>query len=201
VPVTRAAVIAAACTTVLALVGCSSQRVVHRAIVVSAAPVAVTSFATPTPTITTPPPSPTPTPTPSPPNECAANTANQLILVSVSTQTAWMCSGATTVYTTPVTTGATADGYDDTPQGTFHVESRQTDRTLTLLSGAKYHVKYWIPFSGTLYGFHDATWQTMPFGSQDYHTLGSHGCVHLPSDAMAWLYSWVTVGATVTVRA
>jgi lipoprotein-anchoring transpeptidase ErfK/SrfK len=196
--VTRAAVLAAVCGAALALAGCAS---------------AVTSVGAPAPQASTavaaatdsPPPTPIPTPIPpqSPtpaPNECAANTVAQLVLVSISQQLAWLCNGQTTTLTTPVTTGATADGWDDTPTGTFHILARETNRTLTLLSGAKYHVSYWLPFQGNLYGFHDAAWQTMPFGSQDYHTLGSHGCVHLPMDAMAFLYNWVAVGATVTVR-
>jgi len=60
-------------------------------------------------------------------------------------------------------------------------------------------VHYWVPFNGSI-GFHDATWQTIPFGSPLYQTSGSHGCVHLPTATMAWLYSWLKVGANVTVE-
>lgn len=199
------ALIAAVGVTLLCAAACSSTASGHGAAAgsVSLAPTTASSTAAstlaaaPVVAATT----STPAPVPVPINECAGNVHAQLVLVSISTQTAWMCSGETTVYTSPVTTGATADGYDDTPTGTFRIERRQTDETLTLISGAKYHVNYWLPFSGNLYGFHDAAWQTMPFGSQDYHTLGSHGCVHLPMASMAWLYDWASVGATVTVRA
>jgi lipoprotein-anchoring transpeptidase ErfK/SrfK len=62
-------------------------------------------------------------------------------------------------------------------------------------------VHYWIPFNGD-FGFHDATWQTMPFGSPDYRTQGSHGCVHLPMPTVQWLYNWAQAGSTVvTVEA
>jgi lipoprotein-anchoring transpeptidase ErfK/SrfK len=129
---------------------------------------------------------------------CASNAKPEFILVSLSQQHAWMCSGQQLVQQSVVTTGETDNG-DQTPTGTWAVYSRQTDRTLT---GPGYadHVKYWVPFNGD-FGFHDASWQTMPFGSQGYHTQGSHGCVHLPTAMMAWFYNWVDVGATVTVTA
>lgn len=147
-------------------------------------------------------PTPTPSPTPKPkPNHCAANTAAQLVLVSVTSQRVWLCEHSRQVYEAPVTTGAVDLPYDATPTGTFAVQSKQTDRTLTLLSGAQYQVKYWIPFDAPLFGFHDASWQDIPFGSQRYRTQGSHGCVHLPLAAMAFLYKWVDLGTTVTVRA
>jgi lipoprotein-anchoring transpeptidase ErfK/SrfK len=56
-----------------------------------------------------------------------------------------------------------------------------------------------MPFDGP-YGFHDAPWQTFPFGSPDYATQGSHGCVHLPENEAAWVYNWAPVGTTVTIR-
>ncbi len=136
---------------------------------------------------------------PATPNACASNRLSQFVLVDISDQHVWMCAGTTTVYSSPVTTGTTYND-DDTPTGTFHVEGKQQNRTLHLLDGSTYFVHYWVPFSGTLYGFHDASWQTVPFGTDDYHRDGSHGCVHLPMAAMDWLYRWAAVGTTVTVR-
>ena len=133
-------------------------------------------------------------------NVCRSNRAAQLVLVSITHQTAWMCAGSRLVHSSPVTTGETDNG-DDTPTGTWQIEDKQTDRTLYLLDGQTYFVHYWLPFSGELYGFHDATWQTVPFGTSDYHADGSHGCVHMPLAQMAWLYDWADVGATVTVLA
>jgi lipoprotein-anchoring transpeptidase ErfK/SrfK len=129
---------------------------------------------------------------------CAGNAAAQLVLVSLSQQRAWMCQGTTQVNTTLVTSGEVDNG-DQTPTGTWAVYSRETNRYLT---GAGYsdYVNFWVPFNGD-FGFHDATWQTMPFGSPNYVTQGSHGCVHLPTDVMSWLYNWVQVGAAVTVQA
>jgi lipoprotein-anchoring transpeptidase ErfK/SrfK len=138
---------------------------------------------------------------PTPPDACARNQATQRVIVDVSAQHAWMCARARTVYQTAVTTGAVDLAYDSTPLGTFHVQSRNRDTTLALADGRTYAVRYWIPFDAPLYGFHDASWQTLPFGSAKFRTQGSHGCVHLPMAAMAYLYHWVSIGAAVTVRA
>jgi lipoprotein-anchoring transpeptidase ErfK/SrfK len=130
---------------------------------------------------------------------CASNTAAQFVLVEISQQHAWMCAHTALVYDTPVTTGEVANG-DDTPTGTWHIQLKQGARYLTTLDGSRYPVNYWMPYDD-IYGFHDAAWQTFPEGSDLYQTAGSHGCVHLPEDAMAWLYNWAAVGATVTIRA
>ena len=135
------------------------------------------------------------------PNACAGNTAAQLALVSVAKQHIWMCSRAHLVYDAAVTTGAVELPYDSTPTGTYEIQAKQTDQTLTLLSGAQYQVRYWIPFDGPLFGFHDSSWQSFPYGSPRYRTEGSHGCVHMPLAAITFLYRWADVGAAVTIRA
>ena len=61
-------------------------------------------------------------------------------------------------------------------------------------------MKYWIPFDAPLFGFHDSSWQTFPYGSQQYRTDGSHGCVHMPLADIAFLYEWANVGATVVIH-
>ena len=129
---------------------------------------------------------------------CVGNTASQSVLVSVSLQHAWMCAGNRLVYDTAVTTGASpADRY--TPAGSWTVQGKETNRDL-VGPGYSEFVKYWVPYNGD-FGFHDASWQTMPFGMTGYRTLGSHGCVHLPTPAMTWLFSWIQVGTEVTVQA
>jgi hypothetical protein len=129
---------------------------------------------------------------------CAGNTKAQLVAVVISLQHAWMCEHTTKVYDTAITTGASAKG-DDTPTGTWRIQGKQSPRTLNTRDGGSYHVKYWMPYDGD-YGFHDASWQTFPEGSPLWKTQGSHGCEHLPLNAMTYLYSWAEVGATVTVR-
>ena len=125
---------------------------------------------------------------------CVKNTYHQLVVVSIDAQHAWMCERHRQVYSTAVTTGASFNGYG-TPLGSWRVQSRERDRDL-VGPGYRDHVKYWVPFNGD-FGFHDASWQTMAFGSPDYETDGSHGCVHLPMPAMVWLYGWAQVDSTV----
>ena len=48
-------------------------------------------------------------------------------------------------------------------------------------------VQYWMPFDGGI-GFHDAPWRD-GFGGDIYLTSGSHGCINLPPDSAAALYS------------
>jgi len=120
------------------------------------------------------------------------------IIVSISLQHLWACKGTTQVYDTAVTTGAYKVVGDETPTGTWKIYAKQTDRYLTG-PGYRYFVQYWMPFFGN-YGFHDASWQTFPFGSSLYPTEGSHGCVHLPITAIKWLFNWSSVGTTVMVE-
>ena len=129
---------------------------------------------------------------------CSGNTSPQLIRVSIAAQHLWMCAGAVVARDTAVTTGLPTDDYH-TPTGSYTVQALATHQTLTLLSGDQYVVDYWIPFDAPLFGFHDAAWQTFPFGSPQYRTDGSHGCVHMPLAAIAFLYGWVTVGTPVAV--
>lgn len=48
-------------------------------------------------------------------------------------------------------------------------------------------VDYWMPFNGGV-GFHDAPWRG-EFGGDIYLTNGSHGCINLPPENAAVLYS------------
>lgn len=138
------------------------------------------------------------------PSVCTADMDQSEIVVSIGKQHLWACNGSTQLYDTDVTTGAYKIDDDATPTGTWHIYAKETDR---YLNGSDAHgswhdyVKYWMPFNGD-YGFHDATWQTFPFGDlKQYGTQGSHGCVHLPDEAAAWLYNWASVGTTVQVQA
>ena len=103
---------------------------------------------------------------------------------------------------TPITSGAVSvASYYETPTGSFHIQTRERDTTLYPLAGGAYPVKYWVTFDAPLFGFHDSSWQTIPYGSAKYRTEGSHGCVHVPLRAMQFLYGWARVGAAVVIRA
>jgi lipoprotein-anchoring transpeptidase ErfK/SrfK len=83
-----------------------------------------------------------------------------------------------------------AGQWTGTPTGNYWIQGRNRNTTLTLNTGATYAVKYWIPFDAPLFGFHDSSWQKFPYGSPKYKTDGSHGCVHMPLAAIAFLYRW-----------
>jgi lipoprotein-anchoring transpeptidase ErfK/SrfK len=125
---------------------------------------------------------------------CQGNTSAKRVVVSIAAQHVWMCARSAMVFSSPVTTGASSRGHA-TPTGTFKVQGNVTDTTLT---GSDYavHVAYWIEFNGDI-GFHDASWQTMTFGTQAYKNEGSRGCVHMPLPTITWLHKWVQVGQTV----
>ena len=119
--------------------------------------------------------------------------------VSLRKQHLWLCARARVAFSTAITSGM-AGPYTSTPTGHYAIQGVTRDTTLTLVSGATYRVRYWIPFDGPLFGFHDASWQTFPYGSARYRTDGSHGCVHLPLEAMAFLARWAQVGTPVVIR-
>jgi hypothetical protein len=134
-----------------------------------------------------------------PPNPCAKNNVAQLVRVSIHQQHLWMCAHRHVAYSTPITSGMVGQ-YTSTPTGNFTVQGFNRNTQLTLLDGQTFAVKYWIPFSGPLFGFHDASWQNFAYGSQKYRKHGSHGCVHMPLKAIAFLARWAHVGASVRIR-
>ena len=84
-----------------------------------------------------------------------------------------------------------------TPCGVFRVWGKQRDRTLT---GEDYEsfVHYWMPFTWTGCGLHDAPWRGA-FGGTIYLNNGSHGCLNLPSSVAANLYNSVEYDTPVIV--
>jgi lipoprotein-anchoring transpeptidase ErfK/SrfK len=140
--------------------------------------------------------------------ECVGNMSSQLVLVSISKRHMWVCENAKQVYDSAVVTGMQQLAADLTPQGTYHVYAKETN---TVLAGSDStgkwsdRVSYWLPFLenqyGT-YGFHDATWRpNTDFGNINPNSSkGSHGCVELPLATAKWLYNWMRVGTTVTIK-
>lgn len=102
------------------------------------------------------------------------------------------------------------DGQNDTPTGVWAVTGKQRDTTLVSAvtdpaTGKPTYespVDYWIAFEGNMVGFHDASWQS-PDSFNDpkaYETVGSHGCVNTPLDAVSKLYDLLEVGDCVVVH-
>jgi lipoprotein-anchoring transpeptidase ErfK/SrfK len=195
----RLGVLAAAALTAAAvlLTGCSSASTGGSP---AAAPSAVTAHSSPAPSRPVPRAVAAAKPKVArPANPCAKNDGAQLVRVSIHQQHLWMCTRHHVAYSTPITSGMVGQ-YTSTPTGNYTVQGLDRDTQLTLLDGQTFAVKYWIPFSGPLFGFHDASWQNFAYGSQKYRKHGSHGCVHMPLKAIAFLYHWAKVGATVRIR-
>jgi hypothetical protein len=121
----------------------------------------------------------------------------KLVAIDLSRQFAKLCKGDQQVLTTYITSGATALG-DGTPTGTWQLQGKQRDRYLYPAAGGAYYVHYWMPYNGD-YGMHDSPWQKFPYGSGKYRTKGSHGCVHFPRAAIAWMFRWAPIGTTVRI--
>ena len=123
------------------------------------------------------------------------------IEVNLNLQRLWAYEDHKLVYTSAITSGATAAGFE-TAKGLFSIYYKTTN---TRLRGYQYGwnydvpVKYWMPFYKG-YGLHDASWRGGNFGGQDYYRNGSHGCVNLPDATAAWIYNWASVGTPVWVH-
>lgn len=99
------------------------------------------------------------------------------------------------------------DGKHDTPTGIWTLFSRESPAVLkgeiqesTGAPEYETQVQYWMPFTYSGCGLHDATWQPAFGGSLYSQGYGSHGCVNLPYDAAASLYDVATVGIPVIVH-
>ena len=61
-------------------------------------------------------------------------------------------------------------------------------------------VAYWMRVTWSGIGFHDATWQPAFGGSLYQDGLGSHGCINMPLDQAASLYSMLSTGTPVIIH-
>ena len=110
------------------------------------------------------------------------------------------------IWESDVVTG-TPDGVHDTPTGVWTLFSMESPATLKgdiqVATGQPEYetqVQYWMPFTYSGCGFHDATWQPAFGGSLYTQGYGSHGCVNLPYDAAASLFEKASVGLPVVVH-
>ena len=119
--------------------------------------------------------------------------------VDIANQTVTYYENNVAVMSTGCVTGNASLGRD-TPRGTFTILSHVAGKTLT---GPTWRVwvDYWMPFTRSACGLHDATWRSAgEFGGSTYINNGSHGCVNLPHDFAANLFNRVNVGTIVYVH-
>jgi lipoprotein-anchoring transpeptidase ErfK/SrfK len=130
---------------------------------------------------------------------------SRLIVISLQAQHLTAYDKGKILVDTPVTTGRPELSTDI---GLMHV--LRTNSPWTMKSPWPKGSPLWYPdtpvtsvawFTPTGEGIHDASWEPASAygpGSQN-GPYASHGCVHMPSDAQATLFAWVTVGTPVVV--
>lgn len=115
----------------------------------------------------------------------------------------WLYHDGEMIFDTDLVSGDMIDA-KYTPEGVYPLMSKQEQ---ALLVGASYgdgvyeyvtRVNYWMPFTHTGIGLHDATWRDA-FGGDIYMVDGSHGCLNLPLEAAATIYKYVEKGTPIVV--
>lgn len=125
------------------------------------------------------------------------------IEVDISEQHMWYIEKGEVKLETDVVTGSPGR---DTPQGIYTILEKMRNKTLRgniLPNGKREYetpVAYWARVTWSGIGFHDATWQPA-FGGKLYKQgRGSHGCINMPYQAVADLYSMISVGCPVIIH-
>lgn len=122
--------------------------------------------------------------------------------LSISEQRVWIYKDGEMVFTTNVVTGNHSSG-EDTLKGVWYVLFKRTDYVLTgqrsgAPSGYAQPVNYWIPFTNSGQGFHDAAWRTN-WSSSAYLNNGSGGCVNIKPELMKQVYDNIDVYTPIVI--
>lgn len=110
------------------------------------------------------------------------------VVVSIKKQELWIVRrGKVAVHLNDVVTGTYTGGKGNrTPTGVWYIQYKESPSTLRGYNddGSKYasKVQYWMPFTLSGCGLHDASWRT-DWSKSAYLKGGSHGCVNIrPSE-------------------
>jgi hypothetical protein len=109
--------------------------------------------------------------------------------VSIAEQRIWIYKNGQLAGTTNVVTGKHSNGQDTSP-GVWYILYKRQNYTLTGdTAGTPYAIKvnYWVPFTNSGQGFHDASWRTN-WASNAYLNAGSNGCVNVQPNVMKMVY-------------
>lgn len=107
------------------------------------------------------------------------------IEISIPDQKMWFYQNGSRKLSCDVITGLPEEGRA-TPEGLFRTLEFCEDYTMYGDYGSSY-CQYFIRLTPDGVGIHDASWQSA-FGGNLYQTVGSHGCINTPLDAMMRLY-------------
>lgn len=118
----------------------------------------------------------------------------EFVIVDLDKQTLYLYNGTDQYIQTPITSGK-----DSTPsdKGLFKIYYKSRN---TPLIGDDYNVTvdYWMNYNNGE-GLHDASWRSV-FGTNSYHTNGSHGCINIPPHLADDVYEYTQVGTKVLVH-
>ena len=137
-------------------------------------------------------------------------TGTRVMVVSLREQTARMYDNGQFVKAIKVTTG---NPDLPSPPGVHCVLEKlyNYDDISPFPKGSPYyynptHINYGMVYSDYGYIVHDAWWRSwfgkysnLPHYDPISFNNGSHGCINLPLDGMAWLYNWSDIGTPVLV--
>lgn len=117
----------------------------------------------------------------------ANDIGSSYVEIDLTNQHLYMIIQGQIVLETDFVSGCVAEG-NTTPPGVFGLTYKTTN---AVLRGRTWEtpVSYWMPFNRNI-GMHDATWRSQ-FGGDIYLTDGSHGCINLPLDMAAAIFSMV----------
>ena len=132
------------------------------------------------------------------------------IVVSLDAQQMWALDGSKVLLNSYVTSGGPEL---PTPTGEYQIIDRQSPFTFhsPYPPGSPFWyrdspVNFALLFQANGYFIHDAPWRSVygpgtnaVVGTPGGSNTGTHGCVNVPYDAMAWLFQWATMYTPVQV--
>lgn len=132
---------------------------------------------------------------------------NTYVDVDLSAQHMWYVENGSIVLETDVVTGEPIPE-KITPEGVYTILEKGLNQVLVgaiVPSTGKPEymtpVSYWMRVTWSGIGFHDANWQSSFGGTRNQiPNVGSHGCINMPVDQAASLYSLVDVGTPVVIH-
>jgi len=139
-------------------------------------------------------------------NQCGHNVGGgKVITLNLTLQEAVFYDNGCAVRATPITTGR---ALLRTPTGRFHVFYKTSPFQFISPwppSSPFYYYPSWtswvMEFASGGYFIHDAPWEpNWEYGPGSENSSGaSHGCVHIPTPTMQWLYQWTPNGTPVII--
>ncbi len=128
---------------------------------------------------------------------------NSYVVVSIASQDMWIVvNGKVAVTVSDVVTGTENKGDNATPKGVWYIMYKEKGATLKGQNddGSNYasKVSYWMPFTLSGCGLHDASWRT-DWSSTAYLEGGSHGCVNIRPSEIKSVWNAVKVHMPVIV--